>query len=131
MPSDSNRSVGELFGDALSQVSMLFRKEVQLARAEVSEKVGQATSALPALAAGGAMLLVALFLLMHALALLVARLLELADGWGYLIMGVVAAIAGYLMLKGGLSRLQLSKLVPERTAEQLSRDAAVAKEQVR
>jgi hypothetical protein len=126
-----NRSVGELFTDALSQMTMLVRKEVQLARAEMSEKVGQATSALPALAAGGAMLLGALLLLLHALALLVAHFFDLADGWGYLIVGAVAGLAGYLMLKGGISRLRLSNLVPNRTAEQLSRDAAVAKEQVR
>jgi len=131
MEHDSNRSVGTLFTDALGEMSTLVRKEVQLARAEMSEKVGQVTGALPALAAGGAMLVGALLLLLHALALLVAHLFDLADGWGYLIVGAVAAIAGYLMLKGGLSRLRFSNLVPNRTAEQLSRDAAVAKEQVR
>lgn len=128
---DNNRSVGELFTDALGETTMLVRKEVQLARAEMGEKVGQVTGALPALAAGGAMLLGALLLLLHALALLVATLFDLADGWGYLIVGVLAALGGYLMLKGGLSRLRLSNLVPNRTAEQLSRDAAAAKEQVR
>jgi len=36
-----------------------------------------------------------------------------------------------VLLKGGLSKLKTSNLMPERTAQQLSRDAQVAKEQVR
>ena len=88
MPSDSNRpagggrsSVPELLSSALSQVSTLVRKEVQLARAEMGEKFGQAAGAIAPIAAGGAVLLGALILLLFALASLLVRLFDLATGW--------------------------------------------------
>jgi len=130
MPSDSNRSVPELFGNVVSQISTLFRKEIQLARAEMGEKFGQAASAITPLAAGGAVLLGALIILMLALAALLESF-GIEDGWALLIVGVVFAVLGYVLLRSGLSQLKTSNLIPERTAEQLSRDAQVAKEQVR
>jgi hypothetical protein len=128
-PPDRDRSVPELVTSALSQLSTLFRKEVQLARAEMSEKLGSMSTAAMPLAAGGGMLLAALFLLLLALSAWLATFM--ATGWALLIVGVVAAILGYALLRGGLSKLSASNLKPERTAEQLSRDAQVAKEQVR
>lgn len=137
MPSDMNRpanggrsSVPELLSSALGQVSTLFRKEIQLARAEVGEKVGQATGAIVPIAAGGAVLLGVLILLLFALASLLVRLFDLATGWAQLIVAVVFAVVGYALVRSGLSKLKTSSLVPERTTEQLSRDAQVVKEQV-
>jgi hypothetical protein len=137
MPSDSNRpagggrsSVPELLSSALSQVSTLVRKEVQLARAEMGEKFGQAAGAIAPIAAGGAVLLGALILLLFALASLLVRLFDLATGWAQLIVAVVFALVGYLLVRSGLSQLRTSNLVPERTAEQISRDAQAVKEQV-
>jgi drug/metabolite transporter (DMT)-like permease len=124
------RSVTELLGDLASQVSALFRKEIQLARAEVGEKIGEAGSSVGFLAAGGIMALAALIVLLFAL---VAGLVEMGlEAWlAGLIVGVVVALAGYALLRTGLSRLKASNLTPRRTAEQLSRDAAAAKEAVR
>jgi hypothetical protein len=131
MPSDYGRSLPELFSDLVNQLSTLFRKEVQLARAEISEKVSETTAAIPGIAIGGLLLLGSLIMLLHALALLIVRLLSIAPGWAYLITGIIAAVGGYLLLQAGLSKLKMSNLMPERTAHQLSRDAQVAKEQVR
>lgn len=127
---DANRSVPELFTNAVAQVTTLFRKEVQLARAEMSEKFGQAANAIPQIGAGIAMLLGAALVLLLAAAAGVAHLLRLAPGWGLLIVGVAAALLGWVLIRAGLSQLKASNLVPERTAEQLARDAQVAKEQV-
>ena len=52
-------------------------------------------------------------------------------GWSQLIVGIAAGIGGYALIRGGLAKLKTSNLTPNRTAEQLSRDAQVAKEQVR
>jgi len=131
MPSDYGRSVPELFGDLVNQLSTLFRKEVQLARAEMGEKVGEMSSAIPGLAAGGALLFGALIMLLTAFAALLSRLLDLPPGWGFVLSALVAGVLGYVLLRAGLSKLKVSNLVPERTAHQLSRDAQVAKEQVR
>ncbi|MEM7567923.1 MAG: phage holin family protein, partial [Pseudomonadota bacterium] len=67
--------MGELFTDLLNEVSTLFRKEVQLARAEVSEKVGQLGTAVAEIAAGAIMLAVSLGILLSAMVSGVARLL--------------------------------------------------------
>jgi len=127
---DNNRTVSELFGDMVAQLSSLFRKEVQLARAEMGEKVSQASGAAASIGVGGALLLGALVMLLEALVALLVYL-GLATGWAYLVTGGVVALVGYLVMRGGLSRLRASNLAPQRTVEQLSRDAAVAKEQVR
>ena len=129
-PPDANRSVPELVTSALAQVTTLFRKEVQLARAEMGEKFGQAANAIPQLGGGIVLLLGAVLLLLLAAAAGVSRLLHIAPGWGMAIIGVVAALAGWLLIRGGLAQLKTSNLMPERTAEQLSRDAQVAKEQI-
>ena len=127
--SDTNRSLPELVGNLVNQLSTLFRKEVQLARAEVSEKVGQATGSIAYLAAGGVLLLAALIILLEAAVAFVAYL-GVPVPWARLIVGVVVALIGYALVRSGMSGLKTSNLVPNRTVEQLSRDAAVAKEQV-
>ena len=66
-PAERDRSVADLFSTALGQISTLFRKEVQLARAEMSEKAGHAAGAVAPLGAGAALLLGSLILLLFAL----------------------------------------------------------------
>jgi uncharacterized membrane protein YqjE len=129
--SEQARSVPELLGDIVNQLSTLVRKEIQLARAELGEKTSNVTGALPGIGIGAALLLGALIMVLFSAADGVARLLDIAAGWGLLIVGVAAGLIGYLLIRGALSRLQAANLVPQRTAEQLSRDAQMAKEQVR
>jgi len=126
---DDARSVPELLGDMLTQFSDLIRKEVHLARAEMGEKVGEARGAIPGMAAGAGLAFGGLLLLLLALSALVSRLLNLQEGWGLLIVGVVAALIGYGLIRGAMSRLASTDLIPKRTAEQLARDAQAAKEQ--
>jgi drug/metabolite transporter (DMT)-like permease len=125
------RSVGELLGDMLNQLTMLFRKELQLARAEMSEKASEATNSIPTMAGGGALAFGGMILLLMAAAAGISRLFELAPAWGLLIVGVLAALVGYALVRSGISKLKATNLTPHRTAEQLSRDAQAAKEQVR
>ncbi len=129
-PTDRDHSVPELISAALNQVSTLFRKEIQLARAEMGEKVSQVTGAITPLVAGGGLLLGAVVVLLLALVSLLVSF-GISVGWSQLIVGVAAALIGYLLINSGLSRLKATNLMPNRTAEQLSRDAQVAKEQVR
>jgi Putative Actinobacterial Holin-X, holin superfamily III len=68
MTANDSRSVSELFGDALSQFSKLVRNELQLARAEISMKVNQTTTAIGLLAGAAVFLIPALVLLLMSLA---------------------------------------------------------------
>lgn len=128
---DDQRSFGDLLGDMVTQLSTLFRKELQLARAEMGEKVAEAGSSIPGIAGGGALAFGGLILLLMAGAAGVSRLLDVAPGWGLLVVGVLAALLGYLLIRGGIAKLKATNLTPHRTAEQLSRDAQAAKETVR
>ena len=131
MSHSNDRSIPDLLGDLVDQTSTLVRKEVQLARAEIGEKVTIAGAAAGAIAVGAFLLLASLIVLLQAA---VAALVEYAGfsaTVAALIVAVVVALIGYIVLRGGLSRLKASNLTPDRTVTQLSRDAGVVKEQVR
>ena len=68
-----DRSVGELFGQLSQDMTLLFRQEVQLARAEMSEKISRVTNNLVSVVAGGFVVYVG------ALALVAALILVLND----------------------------------------------------
>jgi uncharacterized membrane protein YqjE len=129
MSGENQSSAGDLLGSVVSQISTLFRKEVQLARAEVGEKVSAVSNAATMIAIGGVLLLAALIILLHALVVFLAYA-GIPVAWAQVIVFVVVGLIGYLVLRSGMNRLKASNLVPSRTAEQLSRDAAVVKEQV-
>ena len=48
-----NRPLADLLGGLATDISMLFRKEVQLAKVEASEKVSQALAGVASIAIGG------------------------------------------------------------------------------
>ena len=127
---NQERSVPSLFADLIENVTTLFRKEVQLAKTELSEKASQAATASASVAAGGVVLLAALIIFLHAVVAWLAYA-GLPPHWGYLIVAIVVGIGGYVALQKGLTNLKATRLTPTRTVEQLQRDAAVAKEQVR
>lgn len=126
-----NRPVTELFGDLARQLSSLFRTEIQLARAEMSERLGAAGGAVAMLAAGAVMALAALIVLLFALVAWLSEAFDLSPALAALLVGVVVALVAYGLVRVGMSRLKAQNLAPQRTVEQLSRDAAMAKESVR
>src|ERR687893_676880 len=99
------RSVPELLSDLVNQATTLFRKEGELIRAELSEKLGQILGAAGALAAGGILLLVALIVLALALVHAVSQIGDMGVGWASLIVGLVLAVAGALLLIKGKNSL--------------------------
>ena len=130
MESADNRSVPDLLASALSQASILFRSEIQLARAEISGNVASAGIGVGLMAAAGMVMTAALVLLLVALA---AFLVEegidppVAD----LLAGVIGLIVSGGMLLLGKRRLRADAIVPRKTIDQLNRDVATVKEQVR
>lgn len=134
---DNRSSLATLFTDLTREVSALIRKEVALARTEAAEKFTQVKNALISLGAGGVALLIGLYFLFQALAIGLAALL--ADWLGAqigiwlapLLVGLLAAIIGWLVLRRGLGNLQATELTPHRTAETLRRDAQMVKEHTR
>lgn len=125
----TNKGVGTLLTEALAHISTLLRKEVDLARAEISENVNRAAVAVGLLVAA---LVIALTSLNILSAALVAAITELgiAAGWSALIVGGLWAIIALILAKKGLNDLKLSSLAPTRTAENVRKDAHVVKEKI-
>lgn len=127
MQHTDDRSLKELFGDLTQSVTTLFRKEIELARAETSEKINQAGVAAGAIAAGGVLALAALIVLLQALVIALAEL-GLAPALSALIVGGVVAIIAFALIYKGINDLKASSLAPTRTVEALRRDAHMVKE---
>ncbi|WP_191061133.1 phage holin family protein [Geminicoccus harenae] len=125
-----DRPITSLFSDLIENVTTLFRKEVQLAKAELSEKAGQVGTASASVGVGGVILLGAFIMLLHAIVAWLA-VAGLGTHWGFLIVAIVVGIIGYVALQKGINNLKAARLMPTKTVEQLQRDAAVAREQVR
>ena len=124
-----NRSVGELFSELSREFSTLVRDEVNLAKAEMTQKATEAGKNIAFMAAGGILALAGLMKLLDAaIAALAAAGMPV---WAAaLIVGlVVMAIAGALVMKG-LNSLKNQDMAPRQTIETLKEDAEWAKRQM-
>lgn len=126
-------SLGNLFTDLTRELSTLVRQEAQLIKAEVSEKATDAKAGAVEMAVGGALLLVAFFILMLAAVAGLNQLLGVTAidyPWlSPLIIGLLVAIAGIVMMLWGRQSLGTGTLAPRRSTESIRRDTEVLKEQ--
>ncbi|MDO5757918.1 MAG: phage holin family protein [Rhodobacterales bacterium] len=127
MNDPTRKTTSDMLSDALTHVSSLVRKEVDLARAEISENLNRAAVALGMIVGAVIVALTALNVLSAAL---VAALTEagLEAGWSALIVGVVFAVIAFVMAGKGVNDLKLSSLAPSRTAQNVKRDANAVKD---
>ncbi|MFQ8433858.1 phage holin family protein [Amaricoccus sp. W119] len=127
MPED--RGATTLLADLVGQVTELFRKEIELLRAEIGETKNKATSALGFILVGAVLALTALNVLAAAL----VRAIEHAGldaGWAALIVGGVLLVIALVLARKGMGDLKASEFAPRRTTRAVSRDAAMAKEKM-
>lgn len=130
MNTQSSRSIPELFSDAINQLAKLVGNEFELARAELSEKAGQAGRAAGIIGAGAVILIPALVLLLFAFSAALIRS-GLSEPVAYLIVGLGAAVLSVVLIAVGMSRLSGGALKPSVTLDQVQRDKVAAKEMVR
>jgi hypothetical protein len=130
MTSQTERSIPELFGDAMAQLAKLVGNEFALARAEISEKAGQVGRAAAMIGAGVVVMIPALVLLLLAAA---AALIKngFSDPVAYLCAGGGAALVAGILIAIGLNRLSADAMVPAITLQQVEKDKIAAKEMVR
>ena len=134
---NDGRPLADLLSGLVSDMTSLFRKEVQLAKTEASEKVSQALTALASIAAGGVLVLGALGVLLSAIVQLLAAWMvgmnmdpTLASALSALIVTLVVGIAGWIAINRGLAALKASNLNLNRTTASLGRDAEAVKERL-
>jgi uncharacterized membrane protein YqjE len=119
-PAPPKKSVADLVFDVSQGTSALVREEFELAKAEVSEKVGKLVRGSVVGAAAGVFAFLALILIMHGVAWLLAE--ELFDGnvWSgffieaalFLLVAAVAGLIAYRAVQAG------APPVPEQAIEE-------------
>jgi Putative Actinobacterial Holin-X, holin superfamily III len=130
MNSPNNRSIPELFSDAIGQLAKLVANEFELARAELSEKARQVGRISALIGAGAIILIPALVLLLFAASAALIRG-GFSEPIAYLITGAGAALVSGALIATGMSRLSSATLKPAVTLDQVKRDKIAAKEMMR
>jgi hypothetical protein len=113
-------SVASLISRLVGELSTLFRKEVALAKAEISESVSHAKAGAVAIAAGGAVIFGGFLVLLAAAVLVLAQIM--APWLAALLVGIVAGAIGFVLIQSGKKQLEPSALKLERTQEALRKD---------
>lgn len=122
-----DRSLGELLGDLGTQVTTLVRKEIELARTEVTDRASAAGRDAAMVGLGGALVYAGV------LGLMAAVVLGLIDAglepWiSALLVGIIVAAVGGALVARGRTGLATTDLKPKRTIETLQDDAEMLKE---
>jgi hypothetical protein len=133
--SESQRSLTDLLGSLASDISGLFRKEIELAKAEAGEKLDDALDASRGLVIGAVLAIGATGVFLAALVTGLSWLLT-AFGMSEAASEFVAALVVALVVGGiawsfisrSLEAWKASRLNLNRTTHSLARDAEVVKE---
>jgi hypothetical protein len=120
-----DQSLGALLRALTSEVSLLFRQEVELARTELTEKATMVGRSVGAIAIGGAIALLGALALLAAVITGLGALLDtflpggLAVFLAPLIVGGALAFYGYSRIQTALATLRSEGLAPTQTKESL------------
>jgi hypothetical protein len=127
--SKNDRSLGELFSELAQDTSTLVRKEVQLAKTEMSQKASRLGKDVGFLAAGGAVAYAGLLAVLAGIIVLLGQIIPM---WlSALLVGLVVAGVGYFLVRKGLEALKREDLAPRQTIETIKEDQQWAKDQTR
>jgi uncharacterized membrane protein YqjE len=107
-PDQSDKSVGELVSDVSERTSTLVREEIELAKAEVSEKVGQLVRGSVVGAVAGVFLFFSLILIMEGVAWLLNDLVFdnfwlgfFVEAGLFILIGAIAVLIAVRAIKKG------------------------------
>ena len=106
---ETDKSLGDVVSEVSEKASLLVREEIELAKAEITEKVTKLGKGAAALGAAAVLAVFAMIYLFHALAWFFVDLFNWNTVWpGYLltvgvivVLGVLAGALGVRWLKGG------------------------------
>jgi hypothetical protein len=130
MTSPSERSIPELFGDAVGQLAKLIGNEFALARAELAEKAAQASRAMAMIVMGAGLMMPAVVMLLFAGSSLLIDY-GFSDATAYLLVGGIAALGAFSLIAVGIGRLSGDALKPSELLDQVELDKSAAKEMIR
>ena len=121
-------SLGSLLSSLTHEVTSLVRKEVELAKAEFSEKSSQAAKGVGAIAAAGGVLFCGFLVLLAAAVFGLNTVLppDTTPWLSALIVGGVVLLIGLIMLQSGRKKLRAQNLMPNRTLSSFRNDRELA-----
>jgi len=131
MPAEpDDRSLPTLISDLVQQLTTLVQTEGKLLRSELRESGNKISSGAIELALGATLLIAGLVILLQAVVhFLVQAGMDIA--WASLAVGIIVGVIGYIVLQRGSKNLSPDALTPQRSAEQLRKDATLVREQSR
>jgi F0F1-type ATP synthase assembly protein I len=108
-PGNADKSLGEIVAEVSEKASLLVREEIELAKAEVKDKVTKLTKGLVVAIVAGVVLVFGIDMLFHTLAWFFVDLFDFESIWpGFLIvtgllfaLTALAAYLAYRWLRGG------------------------------
>ncbi len=127
-PVKDERSLADLFSELTQETQTLVRQEIEMARVEASNKAKKAGKHVGYVAAGGFIAYAGFIILLMALGFLLDPLLTLPVA--FLVVGLLAAGAGYILLQSGLTELKKQSYSLDRTAATIKEDKQWIKEEI-
>jgi Fe2+ transport system protein B len=124
------RSLGQLFGDLSRQLGTLVRKEIELARTEMTTRATAVGRDAAMLGVGTAAIYAAFLGLMFAAVLLLIDA-GLTPWVAALLVAIVVGIVGGALVARGRQALAQSEMAPRQTLDTLRDDAEWAKERIK
>lgn len=135
MADQDSRSLAELISSLASDISGLFRKEIDLAKTEASAKLSNALTGLEMFAVGLVLAVGAIGVLLAAIVNVLSAVLVAqgfrpasADAISSLVVAVVVGIVAWVVIVRGITIVRNTNAALPRTAHSLRRDADVVKE---
>ena len=121
-----DKGVVDLAGDMLKEIATLIQTELQLLRAEISEKLTFTAMSAALIGAGALLLMATIVLLLEAA---VAGLVAYGLSWpvAILIIAALTLLGGTGLVWVGFNRLSTARLAPSKTLDQLQKDSTIAK----
>ena len=115
-----------LAADALKDIATLLQTELQLLRAEISEKLTFTALSMALIGAGALLLAATIVLVLQAS---IAGLVEYGFSWpvAILIVAAISLLAGGGLVWVGVHNLSFNRLAPTRTVAQVQKDASITK----
>lgn len=114
-----NQSIGALLKQLSHEIPVLFTKELALFKAEAKESIRTTKEGVAAVSTGGAVMMAGLIILLLAA---VYALSNVMQPWAAaLIVGVIAMVVGFMMVKAGQKKFQ-HDLKPQHTINSLQKD---------
>ncbi|HSH21604.1 MAG TPA: phage holin family protein [Candidatus Caenarcaniphilales bacterium] len=123
-----DRSLGELFAELSQQTSTLVKKEIELARHEVTRSVTSLGRDAAMIGAGGAIAYAGGIVLLIGIAWLLT-FIGLPVWLSFVLVGGITVAIGAFLAMRAMQAMKKTKLVPERTVETVKEDVEWAKDQ--